>query len=119
MRNDYFDFLCCPKCKSDLLESDNFLVCLSCKKRYEIKDDIPVFIDLNNLPKHLYSQIKFFENESITDKEYRLDAWQKSYLKRFNDNFPEITDKVIIDCGTGSGYMAIGLTERGGAGYSL
>jgi len=33
------NILCCPKCKSDLIERDNFLVCDNCGGKYEIIDD--------------------------------------------------------------------------------
>ncbi len=36
--------LACPKCKGDLIEKNNKLVCKDCKEEYEIRDGIPILI---------------------------------------------------------------------------
>lgn len=36
--------LACPRCKSDLNYDKNKLVCVKCKKVYEVKDDIPILL---------------------------------------------------------------------------
>ena len=43
---ELLDILACPKCKGDirLNESENGLICESCKLLYHIKDDIPVML---------------------------------------------------------------------------
>ena len=43
---DLLDILACPKCKGDvhLNESEDGLVCDSCKLLYQIKDDIPIML---------------------------------------------------------------------------
>jgi len=40
------DIIACPKCKGDLRtdETENSLICDSCKLRYPIKDNIPVML---------------------------------------------------------------------------
>jgi len=43
---ELLDILACPKCKGDisLNESQDGLICDSCKLLYHIKDDIPVML---------------------------------------------------------------------------
>jgi len=43
---ELLDILACPKCKGDisLNESQDGLICDSCKFLYHIKDDIPVML---------------------------------------------------------------------------
>jgi uncharacterized protein len=40
------DILVCPKCKGDLVLTDNAdgLICRPCRLKYEIKDDIPIML---------------------------------------------------------------------------
>lgn len=44
---ELLDILCCPVCKGDILydEENQKLNCLSCKRRYPIKDDIPIMLE--------------------------------------------------------------------------
>lgn len=36
--------LACPLCKCDVFLKDNWLVCKNCKRRYPIKDGIPIML---------------------------------------------------------------------------
>ena len=44
--DDLLEILACPKCKGDvnLNETQDGLICESCKLLYHIKDDIPVML---------------------------------------------------------------------------
>lgn len=76
VNNDLFQYLCCPRCKSDLTrEQDGFLVCEKCGKKYETQNNIPILLDLDNLPKHLQGQVRYFEKEDKVRPEYRLSEW--------------------------------------------
>ena len=46
IKKDLLDILCCPKCKGDirLNETEDGLICDSCKLMYPIKDDIPIML---------------------------------------------------------------------------
>ena len=46
INNELLDILACPKCKGDirLNESEDGLICDSCKLLYQIKDGIPVML---------------------------------------------------------------------------
>ncbi len=109
------DLICCPVCKSDLSYIPGpRLLCQGCDKSYEVNSGIPILIDLENVPKHLIGQIKYFENEQIIEKEdYKLYPWQEAYTERFEENFSNVDEKIIVDCGSGSGYMAIESARRG------
>jgi uncharacterized protein YbaR (Trm112 family) len=43
---ELLEILACPKCKGDieLNETQNGLICHSCRLLYEIKDDIPIML---------------------------------------------------------------------------
>ncbi|MBN1968020.1 MAG: Trm112 family protein [Candidatus Delongbacteria bacterium] len=45
-KQEFYNLLACPVCKSDIAfdEDKNILICESCKKYYEIIDDIPVML---------------------------------------------------------------------------
>ena len=40
------DILVCPKCKGDLIltENQDGLICNACRLKYQIKDDIPIML---------------------------------------------------------------------------
>ncbi len=41
---DLLDILACPSCKADVrLECDK-IVCVKCRRRYPIRDDIPIML---------------------------------------------------------------------------
>src|SRR5258708_3589649 len=109
----FLEYLCCTKCKSDLRLESEKLVCTKCGDSYAISKGIPIMADLQDLPEHLRGQIKYFEGEKITlTNEYKLYPWQQSFLNRFADNFNVTSDTVVVDCGTGSGYMAVELATK-------
>ncbi|MCP4666713.1 MAG: Trm112 family protein [Deltaproteobacteria bacterium] len=43
---ELLEILACPKCKGDIYlnDSDDGLICDTCKLLYEIKDDIPIML---------------------------------------------------------------------------
>jgi uncharacterized protein YbaR (Trm112 family) len=52
LSKDLLDILCCPKCKGDLLMSDDGsgLICPACSVIYPIQDDIPIMLIDEALP---------------------------------------------------------------------
>lgn len=107
------DYIACPVCKSDVRLSGNSLQCEICNRHYKVIDNIPILVDMQNLPIHLRKQIAYFENEGASSEKYEVKEWQKSYLGRFFENFENVENKTVIDCGTGTGYMAIELAKNG------
>ena len=41
---ELLDILACPACKGDVELKDNKICCTQCKKKYPIKDDIPIML---------------------------------------------------------------------------
>jgi len=41
------DLICCLNCQSDLILEDSNLICNKCKRKYIVKDNIPVLLDEN------------------------------------------------------------------------
>jgi len=75
--------------------------------------DVPVLVDLQNIPPHLSGQIRYFEEDTSRRKEHTLHEWQRRYVERFISHFQAAKNEVVVDCGTGSGYMAIELARLG------
>lgn len=111
---DLESFLCCPKCHSDLNRCGDMLYCDHCGASFPVVDGVACFEKRISLPKHLQSQISYFESEeSVSSETHSLSPWQSKYLARFFKNASSLDGALVIDCGTGSGYMAIELAKRG------
>ena len=41
---ELLEVLACPACKGDVQLKDNKIVCMKCKRRYPIKDGIPIML---------------------------------------------------------------------------
>ena len=107
------DYIVDPYTKSKVKEENKNLL-KSKDNKYKLNKGIPVLIDENKINEHLRNQIKYFEDEMTdTFNQYKIEEWQKSYVSRFLDNFPDVKNKLILDCGSGSGYLSIELAKRG------
>lgn len=110
---DLTKYLCCVRCKGNLVKRKKTLFCEKCKKTYIINNGTSVFVNSEELSLHNLRQIEYFENSPDLENKYQLDEWHKSFIERFEENFKDVKDKVILDCGTGQGYMTIELAKRG------
>ena len=111
---DLENYIVCPECKGALIFSPEKCFCKICNISYPILEGIPVMVDLNDLSDHLRDQINYFTKEETTKKStYSISPWQRSYVKRFTETFDLKKGSVVLDCGTGSGYMAIELAKKG------
>ncbi len=45
MDKDLFSMLCCPYCKGSLRGEKEKLICISCKKEFKVKQNIPILIE--------------------------------------------------------------------------
>jgi ubiquinone/menaquinone biosynthesis C-methylase UbiE len=107
------DYIVDPYTKNKLkFENKNLLK--SKNNEYKLNKEIPVLIDEKKINEHLRNQIKYFEDEML-DKfnNYEIAEWQKNYVNLFLDNFSDVKNKLILDCGSGSGYLTIELAKRG------
>ncbi len=41
---ELLDVLACPACKGDVQLKDNKIICLKCKRKYPIKNGIPIML---------------------------------------------------------------------------
>ncbi|MBF0386042.1 MAG: Trm112 family protein [Candidatus Omnitrophica bacterium] len=41
---DLLEILACPACRGDVAQQEDKIVCLKCKRKYPIKDNIPVML---------------------------------------------------------------------------
>lgn len=113
MKHPLFQYICCPNCTSDLLKRKKTYVCSSCNSSFRTHSDIPILVNLEELPKHLEDQISYFEEEKFTSPEYSLSPWQERYVNNFLTYAKPKKGGLIVDNATGSGYMAIELARRG------
>ena len=108
------DYLCCPKCKDKLISRQSLLICRKCRSGYEIREGIPILISLEEISGQQQKQIDYFSDcRDMAETKYKLEEWHKSFLGRFKENFQDLKDKTVLDCGTGQGYMAIELAKEG------
>ncbi len=110
------DIVVCPKCSGALKKNADKYHCTKCEAKYKTIEGIPVLIDYDKIPKHLIQQIEYFSNESKDlGADYKIEPWQKSYVDSFvaNTNIKKKKSALIIDCGTGTGYIAIELAKLG------
>lgn len=108
-----FDYLCCPICKKNLSKKSGRLSCSLCGIDYEIRNGIPILVNLKSLPKQLHGQIEYFEKEDEKRSSYRLEPWQERYIDNFLRYGRPKKGGVIIDDAAGSGYITIELAKLG------
>ncbi|MCD5383264.1 methyltransferase domain-containing protein [candidate division WOR-3 bacterium] len=94
MNQEVLQYLCCPRCKSDLITQDDFLSCEKCGERYQIIDNKFLKI-VPNLTKDLKLSIKKW------DKFYQKQLKQESYTKKrehYLEDYFKVTYRQLNDC---------------------
>ena len=104
---ELIDFLACPNCKGDLVETGFQLECISCHKEYEIMRGIPVLYSTSVSIEHLREEENLAEMmkiQSTTHKEqFSLHQWAHSkeeFWEKVQDKI-EPAPKSIINIGCG------------------
>lgn len=64
---------------------------------------------------HHKHQIKYFDKEFSGMQDYKLAAWQKSYITRIRKYMldKDYSKKTLVDIATGSGYIAVEMAKMG------
>jgi len=44
LNKELIEILACPICKNSVTQENDKIVCFNCKKKYPIKDDIPIML---------------------------------------------------------------------------
>lgn len=112
MNAQWSQYLCCPQCKQELTWSEQNAKCNACTHTYEIKEGIPVLVDLEALPQEIREGIGRLEADGSTSVSECF-GWQKDSSERFKENLGNTKEKMVIDCGTGTGYMALACLKEG------
>lgn len=110
----------CPSCKGNLSWRSDIIKCLVCRKRFQIINDIPIFINKELEPLNYSHQVDYFENEVKNQHIIDFAAWQKSFIKKISANFfsKEIENKTnLLSIGCGSGYDILHSATRGATCY--
>jgi len=79
---ELIDFLACPNCKGDLIETGFQLECISCHKEYEIMRGIPVLYSTSVSIEHLREEENLAEMVKIQStnhkEQFSLHQWAHS-----------------------------------------
>jgi uncharacterized protein YbaR (Trm112 family)/ubiquinone/menaquinone biosynthesis C-methylase UbiE len=126
MKDWALKFLACPRCKGDLLVDkkkyiddevyEGFLIC-NCGSVYSIKNSIPRFINdssnnpLNIQKKESVDSFAFEWNVLNFDRFYK--NWIEHIVKRNFIKPSFFGNKIILDCGAGSGMQSRWMLELG------
>lgn len=81
--------------------------------RYEVRQGIPILVDLVSLPRHMAGQVRYFEKEDQARVGWTLEPWQRRYINNFLRYGRPKKGGVIIDDAAGSGYITIELVKLG------
>lgn len=98
--NELKQKLCCPNCKSELIEV-GMLDCEGCGKQFPIINDIPVFLDEKSAYDHLYEQIDFNKQPFGYEKDYS--TWRKGQINKEIVKF--LDPGSVLDDGGGYGVL--------------
>lgn len=60
-------------------------------------------------------QLSYFNREFANIANYKLDAWQKNYIRKIRQNLldEDFKKKTLLDIGTGTGYIAVEMAKLG------
>lgn len=113
------NILVCPLCKSTLWYNTT-LNCIHCGRNYCIIDGIPIMLVENKEAKRQHDfQKEYFDKRFSRYKDYKLDNWRISYIKRtfealeIKENL-DYGDLFYLDVGVGgSGYTVIEAAKKG------
>jgi ubiquinone/menaquinone biosynthesis C-methylase UbiE len=79
-----------------------------------VRHGIPVLVDLDNLPKHLVGQIRYFKSAAKTYRvKHSLTPWERKYVDQLEQHLGTYSGKVVVDDASGSGYIALEAAKRG------
>lgn len=110
-------YLKCPYCDNHklVMRTVKELSCDLCKKSFKIVNGIPILMDNNLLGNQEKNQIKWFENHysQFSKREYRLENWRLSMVKRILEQEGLDNVKTYLDIGCGAtGYTVIEASKK-------
>lgn len=116
---DYIHNLVCPKCKSNLEQQQDLIICEVCKARYPIIDNIPIFCEHLEKEKwtqyhiQVYTSIFKAKNKSIENITLNEDTYLSNplYENDYYSKFVESSDR-ILDLGSGDGVFSAPLVRK-------
>lgn len=114
------EYLCCPKCKSDLINQDDFLVCIKCKEKYEIIDDniIKIFNDITpDIKLSIQKWDKIYQEQIksgtyIKAKEDYLRDYYGDIFKQTNECKKIDKDLVYLEIGCGKMFFGQEIADK-------
>lgn len=121
MKEEYLEFLCCPKCSSELSLESSFseglkikagaLTCKNCSAQYLIKNFIPRFVNDHGYAESFGPQWNTFaksqlDNHETSESTLRFDS-------EIGWNASDLNGKLAIEIGSGAGRFIDVVSSRG------
>lgn len=129
MKYSDINAFCCPRCRSNLILSDNskldspsqeiiegWLICISCNNKYPIIKSIPRFINYDNYASSFGYQWKKFARTQIGGVQKRISKIRFDATTKWSDN---LQGQLILEVGCGAGRFSEIVLETGAEVYSF
>jgi SAM-dependent methyltransferase len=120
-----YNKLICPDCGSYLKEEQGKIICVSCNRKYEIKNEIPILFPSNiaeNERKMNYHEHYKFDGEYYNYFEGRnckATGHDERRLREYILSKIPKTAGTILDVGSGGGWLAKALSKKNAELYSF
>jgi len=117
----YYSQLVCPTCKYKLGVNSHFLKCPECESIYPIKDEIPIFLGLNDQKEWDRYTVRTYGPRSRDKNKERFTGEATKNLHAYysaplteNDFYVKYVDdwKTMLDLGSGDGVMSAPLANK-------
>jgi len=96
---EMFDILVCPTCKKSMQHRGTHLICKFCDKKYEIIENIPIFVEDTD-------QLNFWNNYGRIRQQEPFE--QHDYYPKFAKS----TWNTLLDLGSADGVMSAGAASK-------
>jgi SAM-dependent methyltransferase len=118
MRDELLEILCCPECEQYLdlrihkgdknLVIEGLFSCSSCKKNFEIFDDIPYFSDdiKHGGVKNQYETYSHWFEEMHDEESIINPTHENAFMSSLRINELEFDNKIVLDAGCGNGRFS-------------
>jgi ubiquinone/menaquinone biosynthesis C-methylase UbiE/uncharacterized protein YbaR (Trm112 family) len=108
----------CPECRTPITLDRDAAVCADGPHRFPVVEDIPVFVDEQQVAAHpqYRRQRAYFDSEFRRLARYEPENWRRSYLERLRSAGLLGAHGALVDVGVGgSGYTVIEAARAGQA----
>jgi SAM-dependent methyltransferase len=110
--------ICCPSCRSSLMDESQALICSGCQSRHPVVNNIPRFVPAENYSssfgfqwnRHARTQLDRYNGLSISRARfYSQTRWLPG----------ELRGKAVLECGSGAGRFSDVISDTGAILYTI